>query len=240
VIGESRVEVPRADSCGNPDGRLCESRIGNVVTDAMRRTYGTDFAITNSGGLRTDLTCPPGGGGGGFCPSFTPPPWKITRGQVLSVLPFGNVVSTVTVTGAELKDFLENAVSRVPAPDGRFGQLSGLCFTYNVDGTPRTTPGTGNRVVSAVRQAADGSCTGAAISFAASATYALAINDFMAAGGDNYPNVAGKATTRELMDEVVAEYIRANSPINPSIQGRIRCTDPTPNADPKCPAASTG
>jgi 2',3'-cyclic-nucleotide 2'-phosphodiesterase (5'-nucleotidase family)/predicted AlkP superfamily phosphohydrolase/phosphomutase len=234
VIADSTVEVPRTDACGNTAGRLCESRIGNVVADAMRITYGTDFAITNSGGLRADLTCPPGGGGSGFCPAATTPPWKITRGQVLSVLPFGNVVSTVTVTGAELKAFLENGVSRMPAAEGRFPQVSGLCFTYNIDAPA------GSRVVSAVRQAPDGSCTGAAVSFAANVTYTLAINDFMASGGDAYPNVAGKATTRELMDEVVAEYVRTRSPISPSIQGRIRCTDPTPNADPRCPPGSTG
>ena len=58
-IGDSTVGPSRAaDSCGNADGRPCESLIGNVVTDAMRTTYATDFAITNSGGLRADLTCP--------------------------------------------------------------------------------------------------------------------------------------------------------------------------------------
>ena len=41
-----------------PTAGLCESLVGNVVTDAMRTTYGADFAITNSGGLRADLTCP--------------------------------------------------------------------------------------------------------------------------------------------------------------------------------------
>ena len=59
--GTRRSAIPRADECGNGDGRLCESLVGNVVTDAMRAAYtpiGVDFAITNSGGLRADLTCP--------------------------------------------------------------------------------------------------------------------------------------------------------------------------------------
>ena len=50
-----RVEILRSDQCGSVDGRLCESLVGNVVTDAMRTTYasiGVEFAITNSGGLR--------------------------------------------------------------------------------------------------------------------------------------------------------------------------------------------
>jgi 5'-nucleotidase, C-terminal domain len=52
------VFVPRTEACGNTQGRTCEPLEGNVTTDAMRTTYGTDFAITNSGGLRADLTCP--------------------------------------------------------------------------------------------------------------------------------------------------------------------------------------
>jgi 2',3'-cyclic-nucleotide 2'-phosphodiesterase (5'-nucleotidase family) len=241
VIGESTAEVLRSDSCGRSDGRLCESKVGNAVTDAMRTTYGTDFAVTNSGGLRDALTCPPAGGGVGFCPSFTPPPWKITRGQVLAVLPFGNVVSTVTVNGAELKDFLETGVASMPGANGRFAQVAGLCFTYDISRTPKTVsptpvPGSGDRVVSAVRQAADGSCTGAPVSFLNTATYTLAINDFMASGGDAYPNVASRATTREIMDQVVADHISANTPISPAIQGRITCVKlANPGSTNNCP-----
>jgi hypothetical protein len=58
VIGDSTEFVPRADACGRSDGRTCESLDGNVVADAMRATYGVDFAITISGGVRADLTCP--------------------------------------------------------------------------------------------------------------------------------------------------------------------------------------
>ena len=58
VIGSSNVQVLRSDSCGRSDGRLCESRVGNVVADSLRSAYATDFAITNSGGLRDALTCP--------------------------------------------------------------------------------------------------------------------------------------------------------------------------------------
>ena len=53
------------------------------------------------------------------------------------MLPFGNVSATLTINGAELKDYLETAVSSLPATgNGRFGQVSGLCFTFNVEGTP--------------------------------------------------------------------------------------------------------
>ena len=229
-VGDSTVEIPRSDACGRADSRLCESRLGNVVTDAMRTTYATDFAITNSGGLRDRLTCPVVDNPNDFCPPYTPPPYLITRGQVFSVLPFGNVVSTVTISGAELKAFLENGVSRMPAADGRFPQVSGLCFTYDISAPA------GSRVLSAVRQAADGGCTGPPVSMTAADSYSVAINDFMQTGGDGYPPVGGRATSRELMDEVLANWIAANTPISPAIQGRINCTKLNAASPNNCPA----
>jgi 2',3'-cyclic-nucleotide 2'-phosphodiesterase (5'-nucleotidase family)/predicted AlkP superfamily phosphohydrolase/phosphomutase len=218
VIGTSTVKIPRSDSCGRLDGRLCESLIGDLATDALRKVYSTDFAITNSGGLRADLTCPYPDVAGDFCPSFTPPPYPITRGQDLAVLPFGNVVFTVSISGAELRTFLENGVSLMPSAQGRFPQVSGLCFTYDISAPA------GSRVLSAVRQAADGSCTGAPIDLTAASTYKIAENDYMASGGDGYPNVYARGTTQDLMDQVLADYITANTPLNPALQGRIVCT----------------
>jgi 2',3'-cyclic-nucleotide 2'-phosphodiesterase (5'-nucleotidase family) len=217
VIGSATRTILRSDTCGRADGRLCESLVGNVTTDAMRLTYGTDFAITNSGGLRDRLTCPDAGGGTGFCPP-APPSNQITRGQVLAVLPFGNIVVTLSLNGAELKSFLENGVSSMPGANGRFPQVSGMCFTYDISAP------VGSRVTGAVRQAADGSCTGAAVDLTAAAAYTVATNDFMANGGDGYPNVYGRSVTRDIMDQVLANYVTANSPVAPSIQGRIVCT----------------
>ena len=235
VIGSSTVEILRSDACGRPDGRLCESLVGDAVTDAIRQTYsplGVEFAITNSGGLRDRLTCPPAGGGSGLCPAFAPPPHPITRGQVLSVLPFGNVVVTLDVNGAELKTMLENGVSQMPLAQGRFPQVSGLCFTFDVEAPA------GSRVTGAVRQAAGGTCTGAPIDLTAGSTYTIAANDFMSSGGDGYPNFFSRATTQDIMDQVVADYITANSPIGPVIQGRIHCLDANPGAGNDCPAGS--
>jgi 2',3'-cyclic-nucleotide 2'-phosphodiesterase (5'-nucleotidase family) len=216
VIGEAVRQIPHSDKCGGADGRTCESLVGNVTTDAMRTTYGVDFAITNSGGLRSSLTCPTDGSGGGFCTPYTPPPWLITRGQVFEVLPFGNIVATLRVDGALLKQFLENGVSRT-GRQGRFPQVSGLCFTYDVSAPA------GSRVTLVVRQAADGTCTGGPVDLASASTYSLAINDFIAGGGDGYPNVSASITTRDVMDQVLADYVAANSPLSPST-GRITCT----------------
>lgn len=205
-----------------------------MTTDAMWAKYasiGVEFAVTNSGGLRDRLTCPPAGGGGGFCPAFIPPPYLITRGQVLSVLPFGNVVVTLQVSGAELKTMLENGISRMPAVDGRFPQVSGLCFTYNIEAAA------GSRITGAVRQAGDGTCTGAVVDLTSSSTYKIAENDFMASGGDGYPVFTPRVTTQDIMDQVLADYVTANSPISPAIQGRIVCFDPNPGAGNNCPVA---
>ena len=226
VIGSSTVQVPRSDTCGRSDGRLCESLLGNVSADALRFTYGTDFAITNSGGLRAGLTCPSPDVAGDFCPAFAPPPYPITRGQVLAVLPFGNVAFTVSIDGAELKTFLENGVSTMPSANGRFPQVSGLCFTYDI------FKPSGSRVVSAVRQAENGACTGAPIDLTAASTYTITENDFLATGGDGYPNVYDRGTTQDVMDQVLADFIESEGAIAPSRQGRIVCT--TTGATP-CP-----
>jgi 2',3'-cyclic-nucleotide 2'-phosphodiesterase (5'-nucleotidase family) len=194
----------------------------------MRTKYssiGVQFAITNSGGLRADLTCPTTDNPSDFCPAFAPPPYPITRGQVLSVLPFGNIVATVSVTGAELKAFLENGVSTMPAVNGRFPQVSGLCFTYDI------TQPAGSRVTSAVLANANGTCSATPIDLSASGgPYKIAENDFMASGGDGYPvtNTKPSYVTQDIMDQVAADYIAASSPISPFVlaapSGRINCT----------------
>jgi 2',3'-cyclic-nucleotide 2'-phosphodiesterase (5'-nucleotidase family) len=235
-IGSSTKFIPRTDQCGNGNGRTCESLVGNVVTDAMRTKYapiGVEFAITNSGGLRADLTCPTTDNPNDFCPAYTPPPYPITRGQVLTVLPFGNVVATVTVNGAELKTMLENGVSRMPAVEGRFPQVSGLCFTYDI------ALAAGSRVLSAVRTDAAGNCTSTPVDLTSASSYKIAENDFMMNGGDGYPAVSSRATTQEVMDQVLAEYVTANSPISPFVKafpdGRINCADSNGATAPNCP-----
>jgi 2',3'-cyclic-nucleotide 2'-phosphodiesterase (5'-nucleotidase family) len=136
------------------------------------------------------------------------------------------------VNGAELKTMLENGVGLMPSAQGRFPQISGLCFTFNIEALA------GSRVTSAVRQAANGTCTGAPVDLTAASTYKIAENDFMMTGGDGYPVFTSRATTQDIMDQVTADYITANSPISPSIQGRIHCFDPNPGAGNDCPAGS--
>jgi 2',3'-cyclic-nucleotide 2'-phosphodiesterase (5'-nucleotidase family) len=236
VIGSSSKFIPRADQCGNSQGRTCESLVGNVVTDAMRTQYtpiGAQFAITNSGGLRADLTCPTTDNPNDFCPAYTPPPYPITRGQVLTVLPFGNISVTLTVNGAELKTMLENGVSTMPAVNGKFPQVSGLCFTYDI------AQPAGSRVTGAVLADSAGNCTATPVDLTSASSYKIVENDFMANGGDGYPVFTSRITTQNIMDQDVADYVASHSPLSPFVKaapdGRINCTDSNGATAPNCP-----
>jgi 2',3'-cyclic-nucleotide 2'-phosphodiesterase (5'-nucleotidase family) len=250
VLGYSTKAIPRADQCGNSDGRTCESLVGDVVADAMRTkafpAATVDFAITNSGGLRANLTCPAGAtdpNPNDFCPpSLYPIPngsgqHAITRGQDFTVLPFGNFVVTLFVNGAELKTMLENGVSRQQlGPQGRFPQVSGLCFTWDI-----ALPA-GSRVTGAVRADAAGNCTATAIDLTAGTTYRIVENDFTAGGGDGYPNFTGRFLTGATLDVVLADYLAANTPISPFVQaspnGRSTCIDSNGATAPDCPTVT--
>ena len=226
-VGTASQPILRSDHCGGETGRLCESMIGNVVSDAMRVTYDADFAVINSGALRADLTCPLEDLEGDFCGSDLPAN-AITRGQVLGVLPFGNVAALVELNGVELKDLLEAGLTDSPAEFGGFPQISGLCITYSVDRP------SGDRITSAVRQAEDGSCTGEAIDLSAASSYTLIGNDFGLSGGDGYPDFSDRMVTLDILDDLVAGYIgdvtADGTPLAPAIQGRITCEGAT------CPA----
>jgi 2',3'-cyclic-nucleotide 2'-phosphodiesterase (5'-nucleotidase family) len=86
---------------------------------------------------------------------------------------------------------------------------------------------------------ADGSCTATPVDLTAGTTYKIAENDFMATGGDGYPNFANRMTTQDIMEQVAADYITANSPLTPVVRafpdGRINCADSNGAALPNCP-----
>ena len=95
-------------------------------------------------------------------------------------------------------------------------------------------------MLGAVRQAADGTCTGDPVDLTAATTYTIFENDFMANGGDGYPNFSSRMATLDLMDQVTADYIAANSPISPRGQrrppaGGLNCTDSNGGTAPNCP-----
>jgi 5'-nucleotidase len=208
-VGVATGLFPRG---GNVE-RLQEVAIGNLVTDAMRWRYGTQLAFTNGGGLRAPLPS-------SYLPQDTTlrrtspgyaagPPYDLVIGDIFAVLPFGNSVVTRTITGAKLWQVLEHSVAVMPSANGRFAQISGFRFTYDV-----ALPA-GSRVTSVAL--ADGTPI-----TADSTTYTVATNDFTNAGGDGYTMLAdGQGTTREVMADVVLEYVKSQGTITPTIEGRI-------------------
>ena len=209
VIGVATDVFPRG---GNVE-RLVEVALGNLAADAMRVKYGTQLAFCNGGGLRAALPST-------YTPANTMlrrlspgyasgPPYDIVRGDALAVLPFGNVVVTRTVTGAQLWAAMENGISGLPAAAGRFPQIAGFGFTYSASAAA------GSRIQEI--HLADGTPI-----LANQATYTLAVPDFMNAGGDGYTMlVDGLGTSREIHADVLIEHIQTLGTITPSIEGRI-------------------
>jgi len=204
AVGETSVELTGT----NP--RLCrieECNLGNLIADAVRDETGADVVFQNGGGIRADIDM-----------------GEVTLGEVLTVLPFGNLVSTFEMTGADIVVALENGVSRIELDDdnnpivdgasGRFAQVSGMRYTYDA------TQEAGNRIVS-VEVWQDGEY----VEIDPDVTYNVATNDFMRTGGDGYEIFATNADNPydqgRPLDQVVADYISANSPVAPEIEGRI-------------------
>ncbi|HEX6291616.1 MAG TPA: 5'-nucleotidase C-terminal domain-containing protein [Herpetosiphonaceae bacterium] len=213
-IGVATDVFPRG---GNVE-RVREVAIGNLIADSMRLRYGTQLALTNGGGIRAALPS-----------SYAPldktlrrttagyaagPPYDLVVGDVFTVLPFGNSVVTRSVTGAQLHAILEHSVAALPSANGRFAQISGFRFTYDLSRAP------GSRVVSVALN--DGTPI-----LADATSYTLATNDFVNAGGDGYTMLAdGQGTTREVMADVLLDYIRQQGTITPTIDGRIAAVTP--------------
>ena len=199
----SEVELNGAKA---PNGnRDSETNLGDLITDAMLwkiRTQATVsvpaenvVAITNGGGIRATVKA-----------------GDVTKKDINTVLPFGNTLAVVYVTGAELLEALEASTYCTPESIGGFPQVAGMQFTVatyetydkNDESYPNSTyygPKTINRVTI-------GSINGK--DFDPEATYAVITNNFVAGGGDTY--YAFAAATNQFdtglpLDEVVMEYI---------------------------------
>ena len=205
VIGTQAFDIRRAPT------RLFESAMGNMVADAMRLKYpGVDGAYTNSGGLRADLVCTPPSAGEAAC--------EITWGEVFSVLPFGNRTTILTLTGAQLEQAFLNGFSPFCNPaiaTGRFPQISGLRATFSCSGT--------NPVVTGMWKTPAG-IGGPETPIGAADTVRFVTNDFMYGGGDGYTVFAQGTNVLQPGDDllqVTIDYITANSPVDPVLEGRI-------------------
>jgi 2',3'-cyclic-nucleotide 2'-phosphodiesterase (5'-nucleotidase family) len=205
VVGTQQFDIKRAPT------RLFESAMGNMVADAMRLKYpGVDAAITNSGGLRADVNCAP--------PSAGEQPCEITWGEMFSVLPFGNRTVIMTLTGAQLEQALLNGFSpfcNAAIATGRFPQVSGLRLTFACNGT---TP-----QVTGMWRTPEG-IGGPETPIGPNDTVRFVTNDFMYTGGDGYTVFTQGTNVLQPGDallDVVIDYVTANSPVGPVVEGRI-------------------
>ena len=205
VIGKQQFDIKRAPT------RLFESAMGNMVADAMRAKYPlVDAAYTNSGGLRADLNCLPASAGEAAC--------EITWGEMFSVLPFGNRTVIETVTGAQLEQAFLNGFSpkcNVAIATGRFPQISGLKVQYHCDGL---LP-----VIDGIWKAPNG-VGGTLTPVGPSDPVRFVTNDFMYTGGDGYTVFSQGTNVLQPGDDllqVAIEYVTANSPVGPVVDGRI-------------------
>ena len=181
--------------------RVQECQMGNLVADAMLdrvKDQGVTIAIANSGGLRASLE-----------------PGEVTMGQVLTVLPFQNTLSTFEITGAGLVEALENGVSQVEEVKGRFPQVAGLKFTWDQSVAPNE-----GRVTDVMVDHGDGFSP-----IKPDHTYLVVTNNYVRNGGDGYRMFAGDDKNAydfgpDLAD-VTAEYLAAHSPYQPYVDGRI-------------------
>jgi len=177
--------------------RTREAAIGNLVADAMRASTHADAAVTNGGGIRGGQVYPPG--------------TTLTARDVLTELPFDNRVVAIDISGADLRRALENGLSQLPNPGGRFPQISGL--TIEADASRPA----GNRIVSI--KVGDAPLD-------ERKTYRLATNDFMARGGDGYTMFRDakpllSALDAPLLSNAVIAYIKALGTVRSSVDGRI-------------------
>jgi 5'-nucleotidase len=172
--------------------RTGETNLGNMITEALLDISGADVALTNGGGIRASVAM-----------------GEVTKGDILTVLPFGNTVRVIEVTGADLIAALENGLATYPEPLGAFPHIAGMMVEFD------SSLEAGSRVTSVMidDEAID-----------EEATYTLATNDFLVAGGDDYTMFVGANVIAEFgaMDEVLIDFIAENGFDASEVTGRIQ------------------
>jgi 2',3'-cyclic-nucleotide 2'-phosphodiesterase (5'-nucleotidase family) len=193
AIGTTAVELDSR----NATVRTGEAAIGNLVADAMRVAAGADAAVTNGGGIRAGKVYPVGA--------------SLTRRDVLAELPFGNRVVTVEISGAGLRQALENGLAQMPDAGGRFPQVSGIKLEADL-----RRPA-GNRITA---------LQVAGVPIDPARVYKVATNDFIARGGDGYvtfrdarPLLAPEDSP--LLANQVMAYVRQVGTVRTGVEGRI-------------------
>ena len=193
----NRVVAETAEAIDGERGncRAQECSMGNLVADAMLdrvKDQGIDVAIANSGGLRASIDA-----------------GEVTMGEVLTVLPFQNTLSTFQVTGAQLIEALENGVSQHEEGAGRFPQVAGMSFAFD----PKAEAGS---------RISDVMVAGEPIDL--EKTYGAVSNNYVRNGGDGYAMFKDAANAYDYgpdLADVTAQCLAKDGTYKPYTDGRI-------------------
>ena len=207
--------------------RTQETNLGDLAADAiLAAAPNADFALTNGGGIRANIEI-----------------GDITRYDLFTVFPFGNMVATVELTGAQIVYILEAATHACPGIDGAFPQVSGITFeihTYiEYEGEYANPTNPGSRIQNVC-------INGEPIDL--DATYVMATNDFLAAGGDTYAILAENFENSGILiginlEDALINYIQNiddNCAGYAEPAGRIVIVDEAPVEPTPAPAPGTG
>lgn len=204
---EALVELDGSRGLGGV--RAGETNLGNLITDGMLATAkgidpDTVIALQNGGGIRASIDA-----------------GDITMGEVLTVMPFGNALAIMNLTGAEIRTALEHSVREYPNENGGFLQVSGLQFTFD----PKKAAGSRVTEVNVV----NGDTT---VPLDNAANYKVATNTFTAKGGDGY-EVFGNAYAEGRVSEpgnvdyeMFVDYLTTLEEVNPTVENRINALIP--------------
>ena len=179
--------------------RVAECEMGNLVADAMLAhvaEQGAQIAIANSGGLRASIDA-----------------GDVTMGEVLTVLPFQNTLATFQISGQGVIDALENGVSQVEEVKGRFPQVAGLKFTWDLSVAPNE-----GRVVEVLVAESAGF-----VPIDPAALYMVVTNNYVRNGGDGYKMFRSGLNAYDYgpgLEVVLAEYMAAQGSYVPYLDGR--------------------
>ena len=207
VFAKSEVDLngTKGDDKGAIGNRNGETNLGDLITDAMLWKAMNDInfnvdrrnvvAITNGGGIRASIS-----------------KGDVTKKDINTVLPFGNTLSVVYVTGDKLLEALEASTYCSPTPVGGFPQVAGMTFAISAnvkyDANENTYPGSTYYGPNTIKRVDILEVNG--LPFDPDATYAIVTNNFSAAGGDTYYTFAASEINIDTglpLDEVVMEYI---------------------------------
>jgi 5'-nucleotidase/UDP-sugar diphosphatase len=195
--------------------RAKECEMGNLISEAIldrTKDQGVTIAIQNGGGIRASIDA-----------------GKVTMGEVLTVLPFQNTLATFQLSGKDLKASIEAGLSEIEEGKGKFPQVAGLKYSFDKSVAPNQ-----GRLKSL--EVMEG---GAWAPIDEAKTYTVATNNFVRGGGDGYTLFAENAQNAydygPSLEQVVADYLAANQPYTPKLDGRI--TEVTATAAAPAPAA---